>query len=45
MVKIHLDPLPISLIKDNNDAKLDKYCVEIKLHRDPTSEKSDIYEF
>ena len=34
----------IPLIKSNNDDKLDKYCVKIKLRRYPTSEKSYLYE-
>ena len=38
-------PPPIPLNKSNNDEKLDKYCVEIKLRRDPTSENSDLFEF
>ena len=44
-VKIHVDPPPINLIKSKNDAKWENYCVKIKLRRDPTSEKSDLYEF
>ena len=33
------------LIKINNDNKLDKYCVKIKLRRYPMSAKSDLYEY
>ena len=36
---------PIALIESKNNRKSDKYCVKIKLCRDPTSEKSDLYEF
>ena len=44
-VKIHVEPLPIPLIKSKNYMKAEKYCVKIKLRRDHTSEKSDLYEF
>ena len=44
-VQVHEDPPPIPLIKINNDEKLDKGCVKIKLLREPESEKSDPYEF
>ena len=36
-VQVHLDPTPIPLIKIKNNEKQDKYFVEIKLRRDPTS--------
>ena len=39
-----MEPPPNSLIKIKNDTKLGKYCVEIKLRGDPTSEKSELYE-
>ena len=42
---MHVDPTPIPLIKSNNGDKPDKYFIKIKLCRDPTSEKSDLYEF
>ena len=42
---MHVEPPPIPLIKSNNDEKLDKHCVKVILHRDLTSEKSDLYEF
>ena len=42
-VQIHVEPPLIQFIKSKNDAKSENYCVEIKLHKDPTSEKSDIY--
>ena len=41
-VQVHMDPSPHPLIKSN---KNDKYCVEIKLRRYPTSQKLDPYEF
>ena len=43
--QIHVEPHPIPLIKSKNDTKAKKYCVKIKLRRDNTSEKSDLYEF
>ena len=44
-VQVHVDPHPVPLIKINNNDKSDKYFVKIKLHRDPASEKSELYEF
>ena len=44
-VQVHVEPPPIPLIKINNDDKSDKYFVNIKFRSDPTSEKSDLYEF
>ena len=44
-VQMHVEPLPITLIKSKNNTKSDKYCVQIKLHREPTSQKLDLYEF
>ena len=44
-VTVHEEPSPITLIKSQNNDKLDKYFVKIKLRRDPTSDKSDHYEF
>ena len=41
---MQVEPPLISLIKINNDEKLDKYFVQIKLRRDPTSENLDLYE-
>ena len=29
--QFHVDPPPTLLIKSNNDDKLDKYCVKIKI--------------
>ena len=43
-VQVHVEPPPIPMIKGNNDDKLDKYLVKIKLRRDPISEKLDFYE-
>ena len=43
-VHVHVDPPPIIPIKIKNNKKSDKYFVKIKLRRDPTSEKSDLYE-
>ena len=34
----------ITLIESKNDAKLEKDCVKIKLRRDITSGKPDLYE-
>ena len=42
---MHVDPSPIPFIKSNSDDKSDKYCVENKLHRDPTFPKLDLYGF
>ena len=36
-VQMHLDPHPIMFIKSNNNAKSERYCVKIKICRDPTS--------
>ena len=40
-----MDPLPILLIKSNNNAKLEKYCVKNTLRTVLKSEKLDPYEF
>ena len=45
VVQLHMDPPPIPLIKIKHDDKLEKDFVKIKLHRDLTSENSDLYEF
>ena len=42
-VHMHVEPPQVLFIKSKNDTKLDKYGVKIKLRRDPTSEKLDIY--
>ena len=46
-VQVHVDPPPphILLFKINVDDKLDKDCVKIKFCRDPTLERSYLYEF
>ena len=38
-VQIHVEPPPNNLIKSNNNAKLDKYCVKIDFFRGPTLQK------
>ena len=42
---MHENPPLIPLIKIKIDDKSDTYFVKIKLRRDPTSEKLDLYEF
>ena len=42
-IQLHVDSSLITLIKSKNDEKLDKYYIEIKLGRYPTSENSDPY--
>ena len=44
-VKMNVDPPPIPVIKSKKYDKPDNDCVKSKLSRDPTSEKSDLYEF
>ena len=41
-VQVHMEIPMITLIKNKNDDKLEKDCVKIKLHRDPTSQKLDL---
>ena len=43
-VQVHVDPPNILLTKIKNYTILEKYCVNIKLCRDTTSWKSDLYE-
>ena len=45
VVQIHMETLLDQLIKSKNDTKLERYAIKIKLRRDPTSEKSDLYKF
>ena len=45
MAQVHVDPLTILLIKVKYNGKSDKYFLELKLCRDPTSSTSDLYEF
>ena len=42
---MYMDTPPIPLIKSNCDDNSDKDLVKLKLLRDTTSEKSDLYEF
>ena len=42
---MHVEPPQITLTKSNKNDISDKYFVKIKLLRDPTSGKSDLYEF
>ena len=42
---MQLKSTQIPLIKIKKDEKSDKYCVKIKLHRYPTSQNLEIYEF
>ena len=42
---MHVDPPPIPLIRSKKNDRSDKYFYEIKLGRDLTSEKLDLYEF
>ena len=44
-VQVHMDTPLITLIKSNNNDKPDKCSVIIKLRRDKTSEKSNLYKF
>ena len=41
---MHMEPPLITLVKSNNDDKLDIDCVKMELRRDTKSEKSDLYE-
>ena len=43
-VKVHVDPLPIPLIKSKNNEKYGRDSVNIKLCKDPRSEKLYLYE-
>ena len=43
-VQVHVYTPTITPVKGKNGEKLDKYCVTIKLRRDPTSQKLDLYE-
>ena len=45
MTHQHIDPPLIRLIEYKHDSKPDKYSFKLKLHRDPTSPTSDLYEF
>ena len=41
----HVEPHPIPLIKENSTGNSDGYDVKLKMRRDSTSSKSDLYEF
>ena len=45
VVEQHIYPPAIPLIKSNQDNSSEKYFVKLKLRRDLTSDKSDLYEF
>ena len=45
MTHPHVDPPPILLIKEKHNGKSDKYFVNLKQRRYPTSSKSELYEF
>ena len=45
VVQVHLEPPPTPLIKNKHEDKSDKDFVKLKLRRDLTSDKSDLYEF
>ena len=45
MTKVHVEPPPTLLIKSEHEDKSDKDFVKMKLLRDPTSAKSDLYLF
>ena len=44
-VEVHLDPPLIPLTKIKNNENSDKDCVKIKLRRNPTTQKLDLYQF
>ena len=45
MTKVHVEPLPILLIKSKHEDKSGKDFGKLKLSRDSTSAGSDLYEF
>ena len=45
LVHFHVEPPPTPPIKSKHDDKPEKDFVKVKLHRDPTSENLDVYEF
>ena len=45
MTHPHVEPPPITIIKETHDGKSEKYFVKLKLRRDPASSTSDIYKF
>ena len=44
-VQIHVDSPTITLIKSDLDLKMQRFCMKIKLYRNPLSEYSNMYEF
>ena len=44
-VQVQVDPPPIPMIKSKHDDKSYNDFVKLKLRSDPTSEKSELYEF
>ena len=44
-MQVYVEPLLTSVIKGKYNSKSDKYFLELKLSRDPTSSTSDLYEF
>ena len=44
-VQTHVDPPLITLIKSKLDLKMERDYAKIKLRRNTSSEKSDMYEF
>ena len=44
-VQVHVYPPLIPIIKSKNGDKSDKHCVKIKLRRDPTLQKLNLYKF
>ena len=45
VTQVHMKTPPTPLIKNKQYDNTDKYFVKLKLNRDPTSKKSDLYEF
>ena len=45
LVQLHMEPPPTPLIKIKHNDKSDNDFVNIKLRRDPMSEKADLFDF
>ena len=45
MTLTHMEPPPITLVKEKHDGRSDKDFMKLKLRRDPTSSTLDLYEF
>ena len=41
----HVEPPPITLVKETYNVKSDEYFIKLKVCRDTTSSTSDLYEF